>query len=56
MKILLFIIFINLFIFNNSYPEEIIDCTKFKKLSVKFLDCKAKKLKNEKNINFYYFG
>ena len=49
MKILFFIISISLFIFNNSYSEEPIDCTQFNKFSIKFLDCKAKKLKSKLN-------
>ena len=51
MKILFFIISISLFIFNNSYSEETIDCTQFNKFSIKFLDCKAKKLKSKLNEN-----
>ena len=51
MKILFFIISISLFIFNNSYSEETIDCTQLNKFSIKFLDCKAKKLKSKLNEN-----
>ena len=51
MKILFFIISISLFVFNNSYAEEQIECTQFNKFSIKFLDCKAKKLKSKLNEN-----
>ena len=49
MKILFFIISISLFVFNNSYAEKHFDCTQFNKFSIKFLDCKAKKLKSKLN-------
>ncbi len=49
MKILFFIISISLFVFNNSYAEELVDCTQLNKFSIKFLDCKAKKLKSKLN-------
>ena len=51
MKILFFIVFISLFVFNNSYSDEHIDCTQFNKLSIKFLDCKTKQLKSKLNEN-----
>ena len=51
MKTLFFIISFSLFFLNNSYAAELIDCAQFKKLSIKFLDCKAKNLKSILNEN-----
>ena len=49
MKNLLFIITFSLFILNNLYSEEVIDCNQFDKLSAKFLECKAQNLKSDLN-------
>ena len=46
MKILFFII-LSLFILNNSYSAEVIDCSKLKLLDK--LNCKAKNLQNKLN-------
>ena len=51
MKTLYFIIFVSLFFLNNSYSAELIDCAQFKKLNIKFLNCKAKNLKSILNEN-----
>jgi len=51
MKTLYFIIFFSLFFLNNSYSAELIDCAQFKKLNIKFLNCKAKNLKSILNEN-----
>ena len=49
MKVLFFIISLSLFIFNNSYAVELIDCSKFDKQGALYLDCKSKNLKSKLN-------
>ena len=48
LKIIFYIIII--FIFSNVVFSTEIDCTKFKKMSAKYIECNAKKFKNKTDL------
>ena len=50
MKIFFISAFLGFLLISNSYSKEIIDCSKFTKLSKKYLECKSKNLRSTLDV------